>query len=264
MFTLLPLNLFIILATSIQDSQETLRKFEEASATPRRDGQEERRDPPRSDSSTRRPGNIFDDLFHDVLEATILHPFFGGPIRYDVYPYALENAYFRREGMGRGDAYAFDATTRYGRVEHDLHLFDVAASLRLPSGDDARFEAMYYVEKTADGIDTLAFERFELNYGFSGAPSLVRFSTGWGVAFMQGERVSTALSLQAGLEIYPAPPLSFHGRAGIMFFGGSRVWALEVYAAWHVGRMAFTFGVHSLINDAEDLTAPTLGMAMWF
>ncbi|HKS16970.1 MAG TPA: hypothetical protein VJU16_06635 [Planctomycetota bacterium] len=217
--------------------------------------------------------NFLEDICADFLA----YPFLDNGLRFDSYPYARGRKYFRSirriqegESLEAPAPYlAFETEVTVGRVEHDLWSTGVRAMLRLPSGCDFAIDWSRYTEVVDDGTDHLSLTQFQFNIGGAGRAKSrsYQWSAGFGLATLDGEDVSdVGASLQAALVLYPAEPFSLRFSAAAIAFEHATLNDLRAEVGIHVGRFAIMAGFRSLISSrgGDDLTGPTLGIAMFF
>jgi hypothetical protein len=273
------LLLALLCALVPQDSDKDKLKQVEKETVKKTKRQEE----PRPTEETKRSRSFDDDDDDDedfldvVFEAVatlvvevILLPFRYGlsdqGLRYDDYPYASgSRKYFMHEADSmKGMGAEFDV--RVGRIEDDLWSIGVDGTFRLASGCDINFDITRYEERTDDGDDRLTLHQYAFNFGARGEPPRThQASFGVGLAIFQGEESDDAGPLfQVDFIHFPGRPFSLKYHVGVMLFSGATLTDLSLDVGVHFDRFAVTAGVRSLLSsDGEDLTGPTLGVALF-
>jgi hypothetical protein len=266
--------LILVLAAAVpQDSGEKLKKFERTFARDDKesrkgssdDRKEKRQETPSSgggrqdftvESSGSREYSLADFFFYPAIDHGL---------RFQDYPYAESERYFSADPLA-DKTLAVRLATTAARIERDLWSLDFDGALSWSSGCEFRFNVTQLAEKVDDGVDRLTLQQYHLSFGGCAGPRNIDFSIGFGVSALKGEEVSdSGPSFQGAMTWYPLEPFSLRVSAGFVKFSEASLIDFRAEAAFHVGRLAVTGGVRSLISTGgEDLTGPTLGLAVFF
>jgi hypothetical protein len=267
--------LVLLLAAASPQDSDRLRKFERSVASDRDDhknsGDDRKKDrqEPSPCPDTGRGWTPSCERTSSVSEHSpaefFFYPFYDHGRRFERYPFAQEEPYFS-DGDHSEKTMAVHFASTAGWIERGLWSVGAEAVLSWSSGCDVRFDVLQFMEEVEGGTDRLTLTQAQLNFAVTPDLSPLNFTIGFGVGSLEGEIVSeTGVTLQANLEWHILQPVSLRLYGGIIGFEDASVTDLRAELGIHFHRFAVTAGVRSLISSGgEDLTGPTLGLAIFF
>lgn len=199
----------------------------------------------------------------EFIFAPFAYPFTDHGRRFGWFPYQDEEPYYREEGR---KTLAIELSASAGRIESGLRSSNLEGVMSWTSGCDFRFDLMQFTEKVAGGTDRLELQQYQLNFALTPDPGDLAFSLGLGIAALDGEESSEiGFTAQVNFVWFAVKPVSFRLYAGHILFEDASVGDFRAEVGLHFHRFVVTAGIRSLVAEGgEDLTGPTLGLAVFF